>query len=281
MEPSEIDRKDWSQLDQNDRWEIYLTEGFPGIAKRAPFNIRLAIKLLTSGFRILPAAHRCRWCYAPFQGFGAPLMHAIGRGPSGFNHNLCLDCENRMRRNLGGAEVTVTMLFADIRGSTDIAEDIGPTEYSRLIDKFYVEATDVLMRSDGFVDRLVGDEVVAYFVSGLGGEFHARRAVEAALGILAATGHGDAGGPWVPVGIGVQTGIAYIGTVGESQKVTEITVLGDVPNTASRLASSAQAGQIVISDDVARETNLNTTSLEMKELALKGKKEPVTAWTIE
>src|SRR5258705_10070605 len=84
------------------------------------------------------------------------------------------------------------------------------------------------------LEKLIGDEVAGFFVPGFAGADHARVAVEAGEEILRATGHGEAGGPWVPVGVGVHTGLAYVGAGGAGGGVPDITVLGDAVNTASR-----------------------------------------------
>ena len=103
------------------------------------------------------------------------------------------------------------MLFADVRGSTTMAERMSGEEFNRIMNRFYATATDVLIRSDAMIDKLVGDEVIGLFLPLFSGRQHARRAVQAARELLRASGNGDVGGPWIPVGIGVHTGVAYVG----------------------------------------------------------------------
>ena len=131
-----------------------------------------------------------------------------------------------------------------------------------------------MVRSDALVDKLIGDEVTGLYVPGLAGSDHARVALEAAKLLLTATGHSDPEGPWVPVGAGVHTGQAFVGAVGSEQGLTDITTLGDAPNTASRLAGSAAAGEVLISEDAALAAGLDTSDLERRSLELKGKVEP-------
>ena len=90
--------------------------------------------------------------------------------------------------------------------------------------------------------------------------------------VLRATGHGDPGGPWVPVGVGVHSGLAWFGSVGEGTHV-EMTAVGDAVNVASRLAAAAEAGEILVSADAAAASNLDPT-LERHPLELKGKELP-------
>ena len=117
-----------------------------------------------------------------------------------------------------------------MRGSTTLAEKMVPSEFSRLIDRFYRVATDILVDADAWIEKLIGDEVTGLFIPGYAGPHHARLAVEAAQAILQATGHSSPEGPWIPVGVGVHTGIAYVGTVGKGGGMIEITALGD-PST--------------------------------------------------
>ena len=167
------------------------------------------------------------------------------------------------------------MLFADVRGSTSLAEGMTPTEFGHLISRFYSVATAVLIDHEAIIDKLVGDQVTGLFVPGLAGPEHARRAVTAAREILRLTGHADADGPWISVGAGVHTGTAYVGAVGVSHGSTDITVLGDAANTAARLSSSARQGEILISDDSFAAAQSPFENLEQRQLKLKGKSEPV------
>ncbi|MFQ5942551.1 MAG: adenylate/guanylate cyclase domain-containing protein [Anaerolineales bacterium] len=197
------------------------------------------------------------------------------------NPRLCNICEHYAAKNLGGAEIELSMLFADVRGSTTLAEQMSTAEFSRLISRFYQVGTDVMVHSDALVDKLIGDEVTGLYVPGLAGSDHARMAIEAAKLLLAVTGHSDASGPWVPVGAGVHTGEAFVGAVGSEQGLTDITALGDAPNTAARLAGSAGVGEVVVSDQAAHAAELDTHDLERRSLELKGKSEPVIAHVIK
>jgi adenylate cyclase len=168
------------------------------------------------------------------------------------------------------------MLFADIRGSTSVAEYMAPAEFSKLIDRFYAAATEVLSNTDAIIDKLAGDQVSGYYVPGLAGPHHSRVAVQAAQELLRSTGHEDPGGPWIPVGVGVHTGNAFIGSVGSRGGIVDVTALGDAVNVAARLASNAKPGEILVSQDTYREAELDLDNLETKELALKGRTQPVS-----
>ena len=112
----------------------------------------------------------------------------------------------------------------------------------------------------------------------LSGWRHAERAVETARALLRATGHTDAGGPWLPLGAGVHTGPAWVGAVGDGQR-TELTALGDTVNTTARLASVAGAGEILVSAAAAAAADLDP-GLERRSLDLKGKANPTEVFVV-
>ena len=206
-------------------------------------------------------------------------MRAIGKGPWEKNPHFCAQCYTMLQREAGGVEIELSMLFADVRGSTGLAERLGTREFTELLNRFYRAAAQIVIDSDGMVDKFVGDEVVALFVPGWSGSEHARRAVEAADAILRATGH-QSGQPWLPVGVGVHTGIAYVGTVGVGGMVTDFTALGDAVNTTARLASTARAGEVLVSIDSAAAAGLDTEGLEPESLELRGRVERLVAYAL-
>jgi adenylate cyclase len=229
-------------------------------------------------FKLIPHAPRCRLCAAPFAGAGAPVMRLIGKRPSDQNPNWCASCFTFMSRHHGGAEIEVTMLFADVRGSTTLAEGMPSADFRRLMDRFYDTAATVIFDNDGIVDKFVGDELVAMFFPLLSGERHAARGIDAARALLEATRHTDPNGPWVPLGAGVHTGLAWVGAVG-SETHTELTAVGDAVNTAARLASAAAAGEILVTADAATAAGLES-DLERRPLELRGKKQLTEVVTI-
>ena len=206
-------------------------------------------------------------------------MRVMGRAQSKYNPRFCIPCEKF--EHPGGAEIVLTMLFADVRGSTALAEQMSALEFSRLINRFYTVATHVLVQSDAMVDRLMGDEAIGLFIPAFSGPEHPRRAVEAAQELLKQTGHRDPKGPWLPVGIGVHTGPAYVGVVGDEDSTMDFTALGDSVNTTARLASQAGAGEILVSYATCAASQWNTAGLERRQLELKGKSEPFGVYVLQ
>ncbi len=225
--------------------------------------------------RRIPGTPRCKNCLVPLGGAAARVMRLLwGIEPSGKNPNFCNVCERFVTTHPGGAEIELTLLFADVRGSTTIAEGMGAAEFSRLMNRFYGAANRVLIDSDALVDKLVGDEVIGLYVPAAGPD-HPRRAVLAARDLLLATGHADPGGPWLPAGAGVHTGTAYVGTVGSADTVSDFTALGDAVNVTARLSAAAGPGEVLISEDAYVASGLDLGDLERRDLELKGKGAPV------
>lgn len=260
-------------MDEKTDRDAQIEEGWRSFLERGEFKGEIRQRRF---FQYVPSERRCKFCNAPFHGPAGFLVKVLlDKGPSRHNPRFCNACENFAVKNLGGAEIELSMLFADVRGSTSLAEQMSATEFSRLISRFYEVATEVMIKSDAIVDKLIGDEVTGLYAPGFAGLDHARVSIEAAKLLLTVTGHSDPGGPWVPVGAGVHTGEAFVGAVGSEQGLTDITALGDAPNTAARLASAAATGEIVVSDDAAQAAGLDVEGLERRSLELKGKSEPV------
>jgi adenylate cyclase len=207
-------------------------------------------------------------------------MRLAGSRPAAMNPRFCTTCFALAETHPGGAEIELSMLFADIRGSTGLAERLGTAEFSRLVGRFYDAVTAILVGHDALIDRLIGDEVIGLFIPLYSGTDHAHRAIQSAQEILRATGHSDPGGPWVPLGAGVHTGKAFVGSVG-SQGVTDFTALGDNVNATARLASLASAGEIVVSDATLEASGMQTNQLERRVVELKGREVPMTVCVLQ
>jgi class 3 adenylate cyclase len=170
----------------------------------------------------------------------------------------------------------MALLFAGVRGSTAQTEKTSAMDFSRLINGFYSTATDVLVNSRSWSDRLVGDELFGIYVPDFAGSDHTRRAVEAGQALLKADRYGAPGGARLPVGVVVHTGVALAGRAGRPAAAVDMTALGDTVNVAARLASKAGAGEGFIREAAYRAAGLDLGSLERLALALKGKTDTVS-----
>jgi adenylate cyclase len=246
------------KLPVNEMWRQMLTGDYPRLHR------------MRRMWGALPSPPRCKLCNAPFRGVGGALMRAIAYGPSPLNRRLCKWCIRAVSKHPGGAEIEISVLFADVRGSTGIAEGMPPEEFSQLLARFYGAAADVIDEHDGIVDKFVGDGAMALFIPGFAGSDHAADAIAAARGLLEQT-------DWLPVGAGVHTGTSFVGSVGEGD-VRDFTALGDTVNATSRLAGLAAAGEILVSAEAAAAGGLATAGLERRTLELRGRDETLDAW---
>ena len=242
----------------SEQWRTLLTEGHGALVRARRV------------FRHLPAEPRCKVCSNPFGGVAGHILAAAGFSPSRKNPNLCARCCDALPA--GGAEVDVAVLFADVRGSTALAERAGAKDFAAVLNRFYFAATRALLRYDAVIDKLIGDEVMAFFVSGISGAEYRRRAVDAGLALLGAVGYGSSDGPWIELGAAVNAGVAYVGNVGAA--VVDFTALGDTVNVAARMQQRAGAGELLVAEGVTADL---AAGAPRRTLALRGREQPIDA----
>jgi adenylate cyclase len=218
----------------------------------------------------IPSNPRCKMCAAPFAGIGGLVMPMFGHGRWPKNPKYCAGCYRALRASHGGAEIECSLLFADVRGSTALAERMSPSDFTRLMGRFFDTATTILVDEGAMVDKFVGDEVIGLFIPAMATDAHPEHAVRAARRLLAATGHDRPEGPWLPIGIGVNSDVAYVGSVGKGLD-SEMTAMGDAVNTTARLSSRAGAGEILVPLEAAGKAGVAVDGLERRSLELKGK----------
>jgi adenylate cyclase len=230
-------------------------------------------KRLRRIMRVLPHDPRCKFCNTPFQGVGAVIARVLfGKQRSALNPRYYNLCEIASQEFPGGAEVPMSMLFIDIRGSTALSEKMTPTEFSQLISRFYAAATKVIIEEDGLVEKLAGDEVAAFWGAGFAGPDYVRRTIAVAQKLLQIMERQK-----IPVGIGVHAGVAYFGAIGTAEGLTDISAKGEEVNMTARLASKAGVGEIIVSDPALEAAGMDSSGLEARTLELKGISEPVMA----
>jgi len=243
----------------SEQWHRLLTEGH--------HRLRILHRL----FRYLPSPPRCKVCHNPFAGIGGQLVRLAGFTRSRKNPNLCSRCCDSLAP--GGAEIDIAVLFADVRGSTALAEHLAPSAYAELLNRFYDVTTEVLIAHDAIIDKLIGDEVMALFIPGICGRAYSRRAAEAARSLLRAVGYGGPAQPIVPIGVAVHAGLTYVGNVGAD--VVDFTALGDTVNIAARLASEAAAGEVLLSEKVYDAALGQLPDLPPRTMVLRGREAPL------
>lgn len=246
----------------NQPWHKLLTEGHAPLVRARRV------------FRYLPSAPRCKVCNNPFGGAAGRLFAVAGFSPSRKNPNLCSRCCDALPP--GGAEVDVAVLFADIRGSTALGQRGIAADFAALLNRFYAAATQTLLRHDAVIDKLIGDEVMAFFVRGISGPDYRRRAVVAGMELLEAVGYGGDERPWLQLGVAVNAGVAYVGNVGAA--VVDFTALGDPVNLSARMQQHAAGGELLVASGVADDM------MEMsprRRLNLRGYDRPIEAYALK
>jgi len=244
----------------NEDFRRILTGEHPDLAR-----IRVNLKRIPSSPRKL--------CNAPFGGAGGAVMKHFGFGRFPGNPAICQNCISQYRKTgVTGAEIPVTLLFADIRGSTGIGERLSPTAFHDFLVFFYRLGSAAILDNGGIVDKLVGDEVIGLFFGGVSGPRHAAAAIAAATDLVARAGRADATpmGP-IPIGAGVHTGTAFVGPTGPEGLIDDFTALGDPVNTSARLASAAAAGELLVSVDAAEAAGTVPADAERRTLEVRGR----------
>ncbi|HET6310399.1 MAG TPA: cyclic nucleotide-binding domain-containing protein [Candidatus Nitrosotalea sp.] len=203
-----------------------------------------APRLLRRLFALVPGRPRCKFCNAPY---GGPLtlpFRIMGYRPSDKTPHVCLRCLEWAPE--GGAIVPISILFADVRNYTNLTQS-SQGEVPALLNRFYGVASRVLLRHEGVLGQIAGDQVMGLFVPGLSGRDYPRKAVAAAAALLEAVGYRTPAGPWIQIGIGISTGEEFCGNVGGGG-FKDFTAVGEVTNTAAGLTSRAVAGEVLVDE---------------------------------
>jgi adenylate cyclase len=192
--------------------------------------------------------------------------------------------ENPESFTLGGTNQLITVLFADIRGFSRIAERERPEKIVRLLNRFFSEMTEIVFAHGGTLDKYIGDEIMSLFGAPTVTPDDASNAVSAAIEMqkrlielnveLKTDGFEQIG-----VGIGLHTGEAIVGYVG-SERRSEYTAIGDTVNLASRLQANALAGQILLSGVTAQSVAGKFSLLPRTPITVKNRVQPVPLFEV-
>lgn len=181
--------------------------------------------------------------------------------------------------DLSGELREVTVLFADIRNFTSIAEKLQPQRVVELLNTYLGEMTHVVFRYDGTVDKYIGDAVMAVFNAPIQQKDHALLAVNAAFQIQKTVEELKEKEPYISVGIGINTGPAVLGNIGTDLHL-DYTVIGDAVNIASRLCRVAAPGQLLISAGTYAKVNKAVVVEKLEPRLLKGKSKPMEIYNV-
>jgi adenylate cyclase len=190
--------------------------------------------------------------------------------------------QGKLKLEKGGALSEVTLLFSDIRGFTSMSESRAPEEIVRMLNEYFELMVDVIFKYEGTLDKFVGDEVIALFGAPVPMQNAEIKAAQCALDMMrvlsewnrtrAAEGQNE-----IHIGIGINTGVVVTGAIGSSRAL-QYTAIGDAVNTASRLCSVAEPGQIILSEATYRKVQADVAAVPLPPVRLKGKAEELRVY---
>lgn len=187
-----------------------------------------------------------------------------------------------------GVEREISVLFADIRGYTSLAEKMKPTDVVSFLNEYFTAMTEVLLGYNALIDKYIGDAIMAIFGAPLPDEHHHDNALQSAMEMqnvfeLWNQTWQKNYGINAKMGIGVASGIATLGNFGSFQKLS-YTAIGDTVNIASRLESIAGPDEVIINENLyknlSEEVKQKFRFIEIPSVELKGKTEKIKAFKV-
>ncbi|HMI89816.1 MAG TPA: adenylate/guanylate cyclase domain-containing protein, partial [Polyangiales bacterium] len=184
----------------------------------------------------------------------------------------------------GGRSRDVSVYFSDIRGFTAMSERKSAQEIVDMLNEYFELMVEVVFKHEGTLDKFVGDEIMALFGAPVAHDDDAYRAVKVAVEQMHALEEWNLvrvaeGDDPVQIGIGINSGDVVAGYLGSS-KALEYTVIGDVVNTASRLCSVAQAGEVIISRNTYDLVSEYFDAHELSPTQVKGKAQALQVYKV-
>ncbi len=189
--------------------------------------------------------------------------------------------------HLGGETREISVVFADIRGYTRLAEQLAPADLVRILNSYLDVLTAAVWQEEGTVTMFIGDALMAIFNAPLPQPDHALRAVRAAWAMRAALDShnaraaGDPATPCVEYGIGLHTGIAVVGNIGARDRLQNYTAIGDAVNTAQRLQAAASANAALLSAATYAAVAPHVVAHPLEPMLLKGKTQPLSVYQLD
>lgn len=222
-------------------------------------------------------APQCGICGTILTGAMGVIYRSFGIRRSPRNPNICTRCSTHVEE---GKLVEITVLFADLSSFTELTHDLGAEKTHNIVDAFLRMATDVLVKHGAFIDKYVGDAVMALFNVPIRHDDHARRAIVAATeldpGLKKLRAQFELP---LQASIGIASGYARVGRLG-SDDTKDYTAIGDAVNLAARLQGKAGPGEILISQASYARHAADFPAAKSEEIVLKGFREPVTVYRL-
>ena len=212
-------------------------------------------------------AANCVVCGIPLVGFAAAFLRWRGIVRSPRNPNCCTQCGAHLEE---GRLVEMTVVFADLSSFTEMTGRLGANTTYSVVDEFLRLASTTLMSHGAFIDKYIGDAVMALFNVPIKRTDHAAAAVAASAKLQELLpGLSERLGVPLQASIGIASGFARVGRLG-SDDLKDYTAIGDAVNQAARLQAQAGGSEIVVSQDVYREIASAYPGVPAESLTLKG-----------
>jgi len=201
--------------------------------------------------------------------------------PQGYADKLELA---RSAQAMQGERRIVTILFSDVKGSTAMADQLDPEEWTEIMNRAFEYLISPIYKYEGTLARLMGDSILAFFGAPIAHEDDAQRAILAGLDILEdiqplreeiARRYGLD----FNVRVGINTGLVVVGDVG-SDLFMEYTAQGDAINIAARMEQTAQPGTIQVAEDTYKQVSALFEFKPLEGVVIKGKNDPVTIYRV-
>lgn len=196
--------------------------------------------------------------------------------------------EHPERLKLGGDKKNLTVFFSDVRGFTTISESLSPEKLTALLNEYFTPMTEIILESNGLLDKYIGDAIMAVWGAPIPLEDHADRALISSLKMLDVLENlqkkwASEGLPFLDIGIGLNTGDMVVGNMGSNQRF-DYTVLGDAVNLGARLEGiNKNYGTRIICSEFTKNNLKNPDKFVLRELdkiQVKGKNEPVCIFEV-
>lgn len=218
---------------------------------------------------------QCSVCGTILSGAMSVVYRSVGIKRSSRNPNICTRCSTHVEE---GRVVEITVLFADLSSFTELTHDLGAERTHEVVHAYLKMASDVLVKHGAFIDKYIGDAVMALFNVPIRHEDHARCAINSALELGSAIQHlGEQFQLPLKVSVGIATGFARVGKLG-SDDSKDYTAIGDAVNLAARLQAKAGSGEILVSAESYMRHASDFPEAVAEQVQLKGFREPVTAY---
>jgi class 3 adenylate cyclase len=222
-------------------------------------------------------AFSCVVCGTALDGILGWLFNLFGIGRSTRNPNVCNRCDAHLQE---GRVVELSILFADLTGFTEMTNRLGADRTYEVLESFFKMANEVLVKNDAFIDKYIGDAVMAFFNAPIQNVEHARKAASAAMGIQdglkSLAQKMDLN---LRARIGIACGYARVGRLGSADR-KDYTAIGDAVNLASRLESFANPGEIMMDERAFAQLSSDYPNLRPETLTVRGFVEPIRAYRL-